>query len=247
MVAESYEFVIKRTGEDGEVKYDRFLVPQKKISTVLEGLVYISENLDGTLSFRHSCRMEICGSCSIQINGKPRMACSTIAESLNSKVIKVNPLPHYRVIKDLVVDIDPFFEKYRDVKPYVIRDEDGPAEGELLQTPDQFREYEQYSMCIKCGLCLAACPISGSDSDYIGPAALAAALRFNLDSRDEGSSIRLEITGGENGTSRCHYAGECSEVCPKDVDPSKAIQLLRRSGISHEFRKVFGGGKHASK
>lgn len=243
MVAENYEFAIRRIGKNGETWTDTFQVPRKKISTVLEGLVYISENIDGTLSFRHSCRMEICGSCSMEINGKPRMACSTIAKTLGSKVIKVSPLPHYEVIRDLVVDIDPFFSKYREVKPYIIRDQKEEVNGELLQTPEQFKIYEQYSMCIKCGLCLAACPITGSDDGYLGPAAMAAALRYNLDSRDQGSGIRLDITGGENGTERCHYAGECTEVCPKDVDPSKAIQLLRRSGLTHELKKIFRGGR----
>lgn len=245
MPSENYVFDIERNDGKGSIRHDRFQVPKKKISTVLEGLTYISENLDGTLAFRHSCRMEICGSCSMSINGKPRMACSTIADSLNSEVIRVSPLPHYEVIKDLVVDIDPFFEKYKSVKPYIIRKDEEEHNKELLQTPEQFKLYEQYSMCIKCGLCLAACPISGSDENYIGPAALAAALRYNLDSRDQGSHVRLDITGGENGTALCHYAGECSEVCPKDVDPSKAIQILRRSGIAHELKQFFRREKDA--
>lgn len=247
MTSENYTFDIERTDENGKSRHDKFQVPKKKISTVLEGLTYITDNIDGTLAFRHSCRMEICGSCSMFINGKPRMACSTIAGSLNSDVIKVSPLPHYEVIKDLVVNIDPFFDKYKSVKPYIIRDEKETPVGEMRQTPEQFQLYEQYSMCIKCGLCLAACPISGSDKDYIGPAALAAAIRYNLDSRDQGSSQRLDITGGENGTTMCHYAGECSEVCPKDVDPSKAIQLLRKSGISHELKQIFRREKHVHK
>lgn len=239
MSKENYEFEIRRTDLNGKTGTDRFEVPKDKISTVLEGLVYINENLDGTLAFRHSCRMEICGSCSMEINGKPRMSCSTIAESLGKDRIRVSPLPHYEVIKDLVVDIEPFFDKYRKVKPYIIRDEPDKINSELLQTPDQFKEYEQYSMCIKCGLCLAACPISGSDDEYLGPAALVAALRHNLDNRDEGKEERLEIVGATNGSSRCHFAGECSEVCPKDVDPSFAIQLLRREGISHELKGIF--------
>lgn len=245
MDSKNYVFAIKRTDENGNSRIENFSVPKRKISTVLEGLIYISENLDGTLSFRHSCRMEICGSCSMEINGKPRMACSTIASTLRSGVIKVAPLPHYKVIRDLVVDIDPFFEKYRAVKPYIIRDDENSLKGELLQTPEQFRIYEQYSMCIKCGLCVAACPISGSDPDYLGPAALTAALRYNLDSRDKGTAIRLAITGSECGTTECHYAGECSEVCPKDVDPSQAIQKLRRSGIPYEFKKILGRKNHA--
>ncbi len=239
MPSDSYEFVIRRGNHDGQSRMDHFKVPKNKISTVLEGLQYISDNLDGTLSFRHSCRMEICGSCSMEINGKPRMACSTIAESLGKDVIRVNPLPHYEIIKDLVVDIEPFFDKYKKVKPYIIRDEPEEIKGELLQTPSQFKLYEQYSMCIKCGLCLAACPISGSDEDYLGPAALAAAVRHNLDNRDMGREERLEIVGADIGASRCHFAGECSEVCPKDVDPSLAIQILRRQGISHEIKHLF--------
>lgn len=239
MTSDFYEFIVRRTGTDRKSKSDTFRVPKSKISTVLEGLQYISDNLDGTLSFRHSCRMEICGSCSMEINGKPRMACSTIAESLGRDTIRVNPLPHYEIIKDLVVDIQPFFDKYREVKPYIIREEPEKIESELLQTPEQFKVYEQYSMCIKCGLCLAACPISGSDEDYLGPAALAAALRYNLDNRDEGKEERLDIVGGGNGAARCHFANECSEVCPKDVDPSLAVQVLRRQGISHEIKHLF--------
>lgn len=235
MPSDSYNFEIRRMNESGKTRIDRYSVPKKRISTVLEGLIYISENLDGTLSFRHSCRMEICGSCSMEINGKPRMACSTIAEGLGKDTIKIAPLPHYEVIRDLVVDIEPFFDKYRKVKPYIIREEEEKPEGELLQTPEQFRDYEQYSMCIKCGLCVAACPISGTDGDYLGPAALVAALRHNLDNRDQGKAQRLEIVGSEEGTIRCHLAGECTEVCPKDVDPSLAIQKLRRSGIYYEF------------
>lgn len=239
MSKENYDFEIRRTDANGNSSIEHFMVPKEKISTVLEGITYISENIDGTLAYRHSCRMEICGSCSMEINGKPRMSCSTIAESLGSDKIRVEPLPHYDVIKDLVVDIEPFFHKYKKVKPYIIREEKGPAISELLQTPSQFKEYEQFSMCIKCGLCLAACPISGSDEEYLGPAAFVAALRHNLDNRDEGMEQRLDITGREDGTERCHFAGECTEVCPKDVDPSLAIQLLRREGLAHELKSFF--------
>ncbi len=239
MSGENYTFEVRRTNLDGRTRIDRFEVPKSKISTVLEGLIYINENLDGTLSFRHSCRMEICGSCSMEINGKPKMSCSTIAESLKTDKIRIGPLPHYEVIKDLVVDIEPFFDKYRQVKPYIIREEPDSSTGELLQTPEQFKVYEQYSMCIKCGLCLAACPISGSDDEYLGPAALVAALRYNLDNRDQGKGERLDIVGNEHGTSRCHFAGECSEACPKDVDPSLAIQILRRQGVGHEIKSIF--------
>ncbi len=239
MTRAEYEFNVKRKDDGGRVSYSRYMVPKDRISTVLEGLIYITENLDQTLSVRYSCRMEICGSCGMEINGKPKMACSTIASKLGTDKIRVEPLKHYNVVKDLVVDIDPFFEKYREGLPYIIRSDDGNYSSELKQTPEEFKEYEKYSMCIKCGLCLDACPIAGTDPDYIGPAAMAGVLRYNLDSRDQGSKYRLEIINGEEGTSRCHFVGECSEACPKGVDPSFAIQLLRSQGLKHEMAKIF--------
>ena len=155
----------------------------------------------------------------------------------------MEPLKHFKVIKDLVVDLESFFDKYRKVKPYIIREDDGVYESELLQTHKQFEEYEKYSMCIKCGLCMAACPIVGTDEDYLGPAPLTAVLRYNLDSRDEGQRYRIEAIGTEEGTSRCHFAGECSEACPKDVDPSFAIQKLRWQVFKHEVSTLIRGGK----
>lgn len=244
MSAESYDFEIRRQDDSGNVSYSSYRVPKKSISTVFEGLLYIKEHLDQTLSMRYSCTMEICGSCAVNINGKPKMACSTIAADLHTDHVKVEPMKHYKVIKDLVVDLDSFFDKYRSVKPYLIRDDEGDYSAELPQTPKQFKEYEQYSMCIKCGLCLSACPIVGTDEDYIGPAALTAVLRYNLDSRDQGKRFRLEAIGTEEGTSRCHFAGECSEVCPKGVDPSFAIQKLRWQSFKHEIGKVFRVGAH---
>lgn len=243
MSENEYEYTIRRQNDQGEVSYSHYNVPKSEVSTVFEGLLYIKEHIDHTLSMRYSCTMEICGSCSVEINGKPRMACSTIAANLKTDRIRVEPLKHFHVIKDLVVDLDPFFEKYRKGHPYIIRDDDGDYSSELEQTPEQFREYEKYSMCIKCGLCMAACPIVGTDDDYLGPAPLAGVLRYNLDSRDQGRKFRLEAIGTEEGTSRCHFAGECSEVCPKDVDPSFAIQILRWQSFKHEVGSFLRGGK----
>ncbi len=239
-MVEEYEFEIKRKDESGKVYYQTYRVPKDQISTVLEGLLYIKENIDHTLDFRYSCRMEICGSCGMEINGKPRTACSTIVKQLKKDHVKIEPLKHYRVIKDLVVDMDPFFEKYKEVKPYIIRNDDGVYDRELKQTPEQFYEYANYSMCIKCGLCMAACPIVGSDPQYLGPAPLAAAWRFIADNRDEGAKYRVAVIDGEEGTSRCHFSGECTEVCPKGVDPSFAIQKLRKVSFKIELASLFG-------
>lgn len=240
MSQDSYEFEVKRKDDSGNVSYSKYEVPKKEISTVLEGLLYIKENLDQTLNFRYSCRMEICGSCAMEIDGKPKLACSTIASSIGKDKIKVEPMKHFSVVKDLVVELDPFFDKYKEGKPYIIREKEETYEAELPQTPAQFKEYEQYSMCIKCGLCMAACPIVGSDEAYIGPAPMAAMIRYNLDNRDQGKKYRLEIANLDEGAARCHFAGECTEACPKGVDPSFAIQKLRWQGVKHELKKMFG-------
>ncbi len=239
MVRESYEFSVERTAEDGRKSMSKYSVPVDAVSTVLEGLIYVREHLDSTLAFRYSCTMEICGSCAMVINGKPRMACSTIVSSLGSSHITVAPMRGYHVIRDLVVDMEGFFNKYRAVEPYIVRQDSEPYTSELLQSPEDFRKYEQYSMCIKCGLCLSACPASSTDPDYLGPSALASVLRYNLDSRDEGGRARLMIIDTEEGLNRCHFAGECTEVCPKGVEPSFAIQILRGQALKEEFSRVF--------
>ena len=231
---------VTRTDEKGNQKLQSFNVPKDKVSTVLEALLYIKENMDPSLSFRYSCRMEICGSCGMEIDGKPHMACSTTIESLKSDKVKVAPMKHYKVIRDLAVDMEGFFGKYKEVKPYIIRDDDnGKYESEILQTPAQFDEFIDYSMCIKCGICMAACPIEGSDPDYLGPAPLTAIWRYVADSRDQGAKYRLEVASGPEGTSRCHFVGECTEACPKGVDPSYAIQKLRGSMVKYEFQSLF--------
>lgn len=239
MSEDHYEFKVWRSEGEKAGKYSAYKVPKSEISTVLEGLLYIIENLDPTVTARYACRMEICGSCAMEINGKPRMACSTIANKLGTETITVDPMKHYRVVKDLVVDIDPLFDKYKKGQPYIIRKEEDYSK-ELLQSPKQFKMYEQYSMCIKCGLCMAACPIVGTNPDYMGPAPLTAVLRYNRDSRDEAGKYRIKISESDDGTVRCHFAGECTEVCPKDVDPSFAIQKLRWDGVKDKFRGFFG-------
>ncbi len=233
-----YEFEIWRSDGKGGGRYSRYKVPKHEVSTVLEGIIWVIENLDPTVTARYACRMEICGSCSMEINGKPRMACSTIVDELGTDRIRIDPMKHYEVVKDLVVDIEPLFDKYREAKPYIIREEEDYSH-ELKQTPEEFKLYEQFSMCIKCGLCMAACPIVGSNPDYLGPAPLTAILRYNLDSRDEGKKYRIELADTEDGTVRCHFAGECTEVCPKDVDPSFAIQKLRWEGVKEKFKGIF--------
>ncbi len=234
------KFRIKRwIPEDGRFRVDTFEVPVFKGMTVLEGLIYIKENLDPSLSFRRSCRMATCGICGIVINGKPMLACSTQILHLQSDTITLEPLKNLPLVKDLVVDHTPFFEKQKTIKPYIIRkndlDEYWNPTREYKQTPREVEEYLQFSYCLTCALCYAACPTSGTNKDYLGPQALMNAYRFIADNRDEGLLLRLEIVDSPDGCWGCHLAGSCSDVCPKGVDPALAIQILRKMVVEKDL------------
>ncbi len=207
--------------------------------TVLEGLVYIKENLDGSLVWRSSCRMGVCGSCGMFINGFPRLACHTQIAELESAVIHIKPLPNYDILKDLVPDLGSLIHKHKAIHPYLLRkaaEEVDELTGEYFQTEGELENYIQFSLCIKCGLCLSACPTLATDDDYFGPQALAQALRYNIDTRDEGAGERYDLIDVSGGPWKCHYAGACSDVCPKGVDPGFAIQLLKRDMLLHKLR-----------
>ncbi|RLI73763.1 succinate dehydrogenase iron-sulfur subunit [Archaeoglobales archaeon] len=233
------EFKVRRF--DGEKSYwQTFNIPVKKGMTVLEGLYYIKENLDGSLAFRASCRMAICGSCAVKINGKPRLACETQILEIGSR-LEIEPLDNFKVIKDLITDFEGFFKKHEAVKPYLIRKDDNYEEPvELIQTPRELYTYYDFSLCVKCGACYSVCPAAATRDDYLGPAAITAAYRFNADSRDEGEKIRLALVCGDNGVWRCHFAAECSEVCPKQINPAKAVQKMRFKSAIEMIKSIFG-------
>jgi len=215
----------------GTVRVDEFVVPTRRGMTVLDGLLYIKENLDSTLAFRTSCRMAICGSCGVLVNDYPHLACHTQIEEFRSDVISVKPLPNLPVIKDLVVDLTPMFEKHKAIMPYIVRGDVEEMESptrEFGQTPEELSEYLQFAYCMKCGICIAACPTSASDVLFLGPQALAQCYRYCADSRDEGHRERLRLVDNDHGAWRCHLAAACSEACPKGLDPALAIQLLKR-------------------
>lgn len=201
--------------------------------TVLEALQAIKRTHDPTLAWRSSCRMGICGSCGLFINGLPRLSCQTQVHHLQADVVEVSPLPNYPIIKDLVPDLDPMFAKHQAIRPYLIpshaQDDTQAPAGEFLQTPDEREAYSQFSICIKCGLCLSACPTLATDPGFLGPQALAQAYRYTSDSRDAGARERMEAIDGQGGPPNCHLAGACTVACPKGVDPALGIQLLRRA------------------
>ena len=217
-----------RPEEEAEPTFEEYEVPCRKDWVVLDGLNYIKDQLDGTLSFRWSCRMGICGSCGMTVNGEPKLTCETFLTDYAPGPVRIEPLQNFPVIRDLIVEMTDFMQKLTTIKPWIVRDEERPlAEGEYRQTPDELSEFMQYSMCINCMLCYAACPVYGLDPKFIGPAAIALAQRYNLDSRDEGSGERLDILSQHEGIWACTFVGECTEVCPKDVDPAGAIQRYK--------------------
>jgi fumarate reductase iron-sulfur subunit len=195
---------------------------------ILDGLNFVKDRLDGTLSYRWSCRMGVCGSCGMTVNGEPKLTCATFLADYAPGPVRVEPLRNFPVIRDLVVAIEDFMTKLTEVRPWIVRDQDKPlSEGEYRQTPEEMDEYKQFSMCINCMLCYAACPIYGLDPKFIGPAAIALAQRYNLDSRDQGSKARRELLSQHEGIWGCTFVGECTKVCPKDVDPAGAIQRYK--------------------
>ena len=162
------------------------------------------------------------------VNGEPKLTCATFLADYAPGPVRVEPLRNFPVIRDLVVEIGDFMRKLSRVKPWIIRKDQRPlSDGEYRQTPQEMDEYAQFSMCINCMLCYAACPIYGLDQEFIGPAAIALAQRYNLDSRDEGARERLEVLSEHEGIWGCTFVGECTEVCPKDVDPAGAIQRYK--------------------
>jgi len=217
-----------RPDTEREPTMQEYVVPLRKEWAVLDGLNYIKDQLDGTLSFRWSCRMGICGSCGMSVNGDPKLTCATFLDDYAPGPVRVEPLANFPIVRDLVVEINDFMLKLRRVKPWLLRNEDKPLdEGEYLQTPDELDDYKKYSLCINCMLCYSACPIYGLEPEFLGPAAIALAQRYNLDSRDEGEHQRLDVLATDEGVWACTYIGECSVACPKGVDPAGAIQRYK--------------------
>ncbi len=216
---------------DGEPRWGTFAVEVEEGMTILEALHSIKERQDGSVSWRASCRMGVCGSCGMYINGKPRLACQTQVLHLESDVVELAPLPNYPIVKDLVPDLEPMFQHHEAVKPWLIPtgiDDSGPPIGEFIQSPEAREGFDQFTYCIKCGLCLSACPTVATDEHFLGPQALAQAFRYTVDSRDGGFGVRLAALDTLHGPYQCHLAGACTDACPKGVDPALGIQLLKR-------------------
>lgn len=224
--------------DDSEARFQKYEVPYHEHWVALDALNWIKDTLDGTLSYRWSCRMGVCGSCGMLVNGEPKLTCAAFLRDYYPNPIRIEPLSYFPVERDLMINIDGFLDKLQSIKPWLIRDEEQSfEEGEYLQTPGELARYKEYSMCINCMLCYAACPVVGAEEDFMGPAVIALAQRYNLDSRDRGAAQRHHILDADEGAWGCTFVGECTQVCPKNVDPAGAIQRAKVTNMNARFKR----------
>src|SRR5574339_1278159 len=212
---------------DKKFHYETYTIEAEETERVLDLLEYVKGYHDGSLSFRRSCSHGVCGSDAMRINGKNMLACKALVRDVGT-TITVEPLLGLKVKKDLIVDMEPFFDNYKKVLPYFINDSPLPEDGrERLQSPEQRARFDDTTKCILCAACTTSCPSYWGSDKYLGPAALVTAHRFVFDSRDEGASERLHILSETNGTVRCHTVYNCTDACPRDIKITKAIGELK--------------------
>jgi len=219
-------------------RFSSYLLQISPEITVLAALLKIRDEMDGTLAFRYSCRSAICGSCAMVMNGTIGLACRTQLRTFEERTIIIEPLPNLEIIKDLVVDLEPFFAAYRKVRPWLMR-KSFPESGEIRQSEEERERIERFVGCILCAACYSACPVPARNPHYIGPAAFAKLARFLFDSRDERSEELLEELNDEAGLWGCDTVFKCIEVCPKEIRPTDAIVDLRKMLLKHKIRKLF--------
>ncbi|MCC5878805.1 MAG: succinate dehydrogenase/fumarate reductase iron-sulfur subunit [Idiomarina sp.] len=234
---------------DKEPYLQRYDVPFDESTSILDALNYIKEHIDATLSYRWSCRMAICGSCGVMVNGIPKLGCKDflrLYDHTPETPIRIEPLAHFSVERDLIVNMDEFLTHLEAVKPYIIGDNVDtaslPAEASL-QSPAQLSRYQQFANCINCGLCYAACPQFGLNPEFVGPGAIALAHRYNLDSRDHGKTERMPLLNSKNGVWSCTFVGFCSDVCPKGVDPAAAVNQGKVDSAKSMLIQLFKGSQ----
>lgn len=214
--------------KDRKPHYETYSVEAEPTDRVLDLLEYVKGNIDGTLSFRRSCAHGICGSDAVRINGTNFLACKVLVKDIGSSKLTVEPILGLSVIKDLIVDMEPFFEHYRSVLPYLINDEP-PPKGERPQSIEQRERFDDTTKCILCAACTTSCPSFWSNDKYVGPAAIVNAHRFIFDSRDRGAAERLKILNDQFGVYRCHTIFNCTLACPRDIQITTAIGEVKKA------------------
>jgi succinate dehydrogenase / fumarate reductase iron-sulfur subunit len=224
-----YEFRIQRFNPDRDKRphYEDYKVDLESGDRVLDGLNEIKWRQDGTLTYRRSCAHGVCGSDAMRINGRNRLACKLLIKDLPHR-ITIEPMLGFTVIKDLVVDLEPFFDKYRSIAPYLIND-DPPGDTERLQSPEDRARYDDGTKCILCAACTTSCPPFWANKEFVGPAAIVNAHRFIFDTRDQGSEERLAVLNTRNGVWRCRTVFNCTDACPRDIEITRAIEDVKRT------------------
>jgi len=214
-----------------ESRWESYQVTAEPTDRVLDALHKVKWDLDGSLSFRRSCGHGVCGSDAMRINGKNRLACKTLLKDVNpSEPITVEPIKGLPVLKDLVVDMEPFFDAYRSMMPFLVTSGNEPTRERLQSQKDRDR-FDDTTKCILCAACTTSCPVYWTDGQYFGPQAIVGAHRFIFDSRDEGTDQRLEILNDQEGVWRCRTTFNCTEACPRGIEVTKAIQEVKRALI----------------
>jgi succinate dehydrogenase / fumarate reductase, iron-sulfur subunit len=218
-----------------------YLLEADPTERVLDALHRVKWEQDGTLTFRRSCAHGICGSDAMRINGRNRLACKTLIKDVaapdgkgGTKPITVEAIKGLTVLKDLIVDMDPFFQAYKDVMPFLITKGNEPTR-ERLQSQEERERFDDTTKCIMCAACTSACPVFWTDGQYFGPAAIVNAHRFIFDSRDDAAEQRLEILNDRDGVWRCRTTFNCTEACPRGIEVTKAIQEVKRALVTRRF------------
>ena len=213
---------------DTKPHYENYVVDQEATDKVLDVLNTIKWYQDGTLSYRRSCAHGVCGSDAMRINGRNALACKLLVQDAGTK-ITIEPLLGFDVIKDLIIDMEDFWEGYKSIRPFLINDDAPPAGRERLQTPAERDLYDDTTKCIMCAACTTACPITWTNPDFVGPAAIVNAHRFIYDSRDQGGQERLELLNDRNGVWRCRTVFNCTDACPRGIKVTRAIEQVKRT------------------
>lgn len=213
---------------DTKPHFETYVVEQEPNDRVLDAMNTVKWQQDGTLTYRRSCAHGVCGSDAMRVNGRNRLACKLLIQDVGT-TITLEPLLGFRVIKDLVVDMEPFFASYRSIKPFLINEDSPPAGRERLQSPEDRDRIDDSSKCIMCAACTTACPITWTNEEFVGPAAIVNAHRFIYDSRDQGAAQRLSVLNEKSGVWRCRTIFNCTDACPREIKITRAIEQVKRT------------------
>jgi len=238
--AKTYRFEVFRydAAAGDPPRFQTYQVESDGRESVLEALLRIQDRQDPSLAFRYACRGAVCGSCAMAINGQLQLACRVQLSGLAAGRAVLEPLPRLEILKDLVVDMEPFWERYERVRPWLHAELHQAEESRMSET--ERARIDQFVNCILCGLCYAACPVVSSNRDFTGPAALAKLYRFWADSREDRGPAGLDPQDAHEGVWGCHAVTRCIEVCPKNVRPTDAVMGLRRGLLVHKFKRLLG-------